>query len=189
MSLDFAFSEAEQELQERVRGFARGELAPFSSAWDRAGELPWGAIRKMGDAGFLGLIGARRLGGQERSFVSLGIVVEELARADVSCAMICWLQTTLTGLIPGWGDDTIRAVHRGEQLVCLATSEEEAGSDVSAMKTEAWPDGDDYVVSGRKIHVSLVPGAQQYGGHCANALERSPSSNNDAARAGRCTWR
>ena len=163
MALDFAFSKADQEFRTYVRDFASCELAPHSSLWDREGVLPWDAIRKMAEAGLLGLIGPRKLGGQERSFVSLGIAIEELARADLSCAMICWLQTTLAGLIPGWGDETIRAVHRGEQLVCLATSEEDAGSDVSAMTTVARVDGSDYVVTGRKIHVSLVPGAQVMG--------------------------
>lgn len=170
MSLDFAFSKADQEFRAYVRDFASGELAPRSSLWDREGALPWDAIRKMGEAGLLGLIGPRALGGQERSFVALGIAIEELARADLSCAMICWLQTTLTGLIPGWSDETVRAVHRGEQLVCLATSEEEAGSDVSAMATAAVLDDGDYVVTGRKIHVSLVPGA-----HVMGVTARVPS--------------
>ena len=113
----------------------------------------------MAEAGLFGIIGPNNLGGQARDYVSLGITIEELARADVSCAIICWLQATLSALMPGWGDDTVRAVYRGDALLALATSEADAGSDVSALQTRAQRDGDELIVTGRKIHVSLLPGA------------------------------
>ncbi len=146
-----------------VRDFAAKELAPNSKRWDAENRLPWDAIKKMGEAGLLGTIVPEELGGQARDYVSLGIAIEEIARADVSCAIICWIQATLAGLVPGWGDDTIRAVVRGEQAIALATSEENAGSDVSGMETTAHLDGDAYVINGTKVHVSLVPGAQTMG--------------------------
>ena len=72
-----------------VREFAARELAPHSKRWDIRNTLPWDGIAKMADAGLLGVIGAPELGGQGRDYVSLGITIEELARADVSCADIC----------------------------------------------------------------------------------------------------
>lgn len=159
MSLDFSFSEDHQAWREHVRAFAQAELAPHSRAWDEAATLPRDAIRRMGAGGILGVIGARELGGQQRDYVSLGIAVEELAAADVSCALIAWQQATHVHFFPGWGDDTVRAVHAGEVVVALATSEENAGSDLSGVETVARVDGDDYVIDGTKIHVSTVPGA------------------------------
>ena len=105
------------------------------------------------------MISPAALGGEARDGVSLGIAVEELARADVSCAIICWLQATIGTLIPGWGDATVRDVNAGRRLVCLATSESGAGTDVARMRTVAYRDGGEWVISGEKIHVSLVPGA------------------------------
>ncbi len=159
MPLDFSFSDEHQAWREHVRAFARRELLPRSRLWDEAPELPREAIRSMGRAGILGVIGSPSLGGQGRDYVSLGIAIEELAAVDVSCALIAWQQATHAHFFPGWGDDTLRAVHAGECVVALATSEENAGSDLSAIEVTAVEDGDDYVINGTKVHVSTVPGA------------------------------
>ena len=159
MALDFSFSPEHEAWRSHVRDFARRELQPHSRRWDEEGHLPRDAIRKMAAVGILGVIGKPELGGQGRDYVSLGITIEELAAADVSCALIAWQQATHAHFFPGWGDDTVRAVYAGECVVALATSEENAGSDLSAIQVTAVEDGGQYVINGTKIHVSTVPGA------------------------------
>jgi cyclohexanecarboxyl-CoA dehydrogenase len=163
MLMDLAPSREHEEYREYVRDFTAREIAPQSRSWDQADELPWDAIEAMADAGLLGVIGDPALGGRGRDYVSLGITIEELARGDVSAAGICWLQATLGAMLPGWGEETVRAVYGGEKLVALATSEENAGSDVSGMECTAVFDRDAYVLNGTKVHVSLVPGAHVLG--------------------------
>jgi cyclohexanecarboxyl-CoA dehydrogenase len=184
VALDFSFSPEHEAWREQLREFAAREIRPRSREWDESGELPRDVIRSMGQAGIFGVIGPKALGGQERDYVSLGIAIEELAAADISCAIVAWLQATISRFLPGWGDETVRAVHRGDAIVALATSEEGAGSDVSAMTTRAVADGDHYVINGTKIHVSLVPGADvlavsakvdQAGGEPRIAMLRVPS--------------
>lgn len=159
MALDFSFSPEHEAWRSHVRNFARRELQPHSRRWDEEGHLPRDAIRKMAGAGILGVIGKSELGGQGRDYVSLGITIEELAAADVSCALIAWQQATHAHFFPGWGDDTVRAIYAGECVVALATSEENAGSDLSAIQLTAVEDAGHYVINGTKIHVSTVPGA------------------------------
>ena len=154
-----AFTPEHEEFRARVRAFAQSALRPHSRRWDEEGVLPREALRAMGLAGILGVVAPRALGGEARDFVSLGIAIEEVAAADLSCALIAWQQATFARFFPGWGDDLVRAVVKGEACLALATSEEDAGSDVSAMRTTAVPKGDRYRVSGTKIHVSQVPGA------------------------------
>jgi acyl-CoA dehydrogenase len=48
---------------------------------------------------------------------------------------------------------------RGEAASCIAISEPGAGGDPAGMTTRAVPDGDDWVINGRKIWVSRVPQA------------------------------
>lgn len=159
MPLDFSFSPDHEAWRAQVRDFAQRELKPNSQRWDQEGRLPREAIRAMARAGILGVIGDPRLGGQGRDYVSLGIAIEEIAAVDVSCALIAWQQATHAHFFPGWGDDTVRAVYAGECVVALATSEENAGSDLSAIEVTARLEGEEYVIDGSKIHVSTVPGA------------------------------
>ena len=160
MAFDFTLSAEHEAWRTHVRDFAARELLPHTRAWDESGELPREAIRKMGQAGILGVVGSRALGGEGRDYLSLGIAIEEVAAADVSCALIAWMQATHSHFFPGWGDDTVRSVHAGETVIALATSEENAGSDLSAIETRARVEGDEYIINGRKVHVSLMPGAE-----------------------------
>src|SRR5476651_1759918 len=105
MALDFSFAPEQEDFRMFVREFARREIAPRAAEWDEKGEMPWHAINKMGEAGLLGIIAPKSLGGQERDYFHPGIAAEEIARVDNSCAMICSMQNTLGTLIPGWGDD------------------------------------------------------------------------------------
>lgn len=43
------------------------------------------------------------------------------------------------------------AIARGEMEFCLAYTEPQAGSDLGALETRAWRDGDDYVIEGNKV--------------------------------------
>lgn len=163
MSLDFGFSQEGEEFRAFVRELAEQEIAPHVAEWDEKEEMPWHAINKMGEAGLLGIIGKKHLGGQEKDYIMLGIAIEEVARVDNSCALICSVQNTMGTLIPGWGDEIVRDVIRGDKLLCIATSEVNAGSDMTAMITKAEIDGDEYIINGHKIHVSLMPGAHFMG--------------------------
>lgn len=163
MALDFSFTEEQDAFRARVAELAQREIAPHVREWDEKEVMPWQAIRAMGEAGLLGIIGLPELGGLGKDYFALGIAVEEIAKVDNSSAMICSMQNTLTRLTPGWGDDMIREIYAGRALACIATSEHDAGSDVSNIQTKAVVDGDELVVNGEKIHVSLMPGATVMG--------------------------
>lgn len=164
--MNFLFTPAHEKYRQRVREFAQRECAPRSRGWDEAGKLPQEALQLLAGAGLLGILAPKELGGEGLDYVSLGIAVEELAAADISCAEIAWIQNTIAYFFPGWGEDTLRAVSKGEMAIALATSEEDAGSDVSAVSTRATPDGDSLVIRGKKIHVSLTPGAGVFAVSC-----------------------
>ena len=157
--LCFQFSEEQELFRQSVREFAAREIAPYSAQWDRNAELPRQAIKKMAEMNLLGIIAPRELGGQQKDYVTLGIAVEEIARADASCAILCSMNNTLSSVIRGWGEEHVRAVMRGEKLIALATTEPGSGSDITAMKTTAELKGDYYLLNGVKRYISVVPGA------------------------------
>jgi cyclohexanecarboxyl-CoA dehydrogenase len=151
-------AEAER-IRSAVRDFATKEIAPNAAKWDEEERFPLEVLRKMAAPGLLGIITPKKLGGLGLSNVCLGVALEEMAKVDLSCAIICSMQNTLANLLPGWGDDLRRSVARGEDFVALATSEPDSGSDIAKIETLAVRDGSELVISGRKRHVSLIPGA------------------------------
>lgn len=163
MPLDFSFTDAQNAFREKVADLAKREIAPYVEEWDQKEVMPWHAINKMGEAGLLGVIGLQEYGGLDLDYISLGIAIEELGKVDNSTAMICSMQNTLTRLTPGWGGDFLKKVYSGQALACIATSEHDAGSDVSNIQTTAVVEGDEFVINGEKIHVSLMPGASMMG--------------------------
>lgn len=155
----FQFPREVEDLRGMVRAFVEEEVRPRAAYWDEHEEFPLDVLKKMASLGLLGIIAPRNLGGLGLSNVCLGVAVEEIAKADLSCAIICSMQNTLSNLLAGWGDELRSSVNRGTDFVALATSEPDSGSDVSQIRTTARKDGDYIVINGRKRHVSLIPGA------------------------------
>src|SRR5262245_49687668 len=83
--MDFTLSPEQEELVKTLRTFAKRELAPRSGEWDRTGEFPWDAWKKMGELGLLGLRTPSVFGGQDADLLTMGIATEEIARGDFSC--------------------------------------------------------------------------------------------------------
>jgi len=162
---------AETEDQQALRAFARDvadrELAPRARHWDETEEFPqasWDAIRK---AELFGITIGERYGGMGMGDIEAAIVLEELARADVSSAILA--QLTFNGpprAIEHLGSDALKErwlplAATGEALFCIGISETEAGSAVNHMRARLTPDGDGYRLNAYKNYVT--------GGHKARA--------------------
>ena len=63
------FSAEHESFRAYVRAFAAAELQPRSRQWDEGAELPREAIRLLGSAGLLNILGPKSLGGQARDDV------------------------------------------------------------------------------------------------------------------------
>jgi cyclohexanecarboxyl-CoA dehydrogenase len=163
--MDLAFSPEQEELARMLRQFARKELAPRSAQWDRSGEFPWEAWRRMGELGLLGLRVPVTHGGQEADFVTFGIAMEEIGRGDFSCTYAIQL-AGLAGEILGRSAPAdlqarwLPSTARGETVVALALTEPGAGSDAANLACRAERDGSDYVITGEKSGISLGMVAQ-----------------------------
>jgi butyryl-CoA dehydrogenase len=158
--LDFSFTPEQEKLRSQAREFAQRELAPYSIEWDRREELPWDAIKKMARAGYLGLTYPERVGGGGKSYVDHAIVLEEIARASGSCSQILQLQASYPQLIVDQFEELVREIINGEKVLAFAETEDQAGADAGAIQTRAVREGNDYIIDGDKVFISLVPGAQ-----------------------------
>jgi len=158
--MDLAFSPEQDELVRTLRQFARRELAPRSAHWDRTGEFPWQAWRRMGELGLLGLRVPEAYGGQDADFLTFGIAMEEIGRGDFSCTYGIQLAGLAGEILGRNGSEAIKTrwlppTASGEAVVALALTEPGAGSDAANLACRAERDGDGYVITGEKSGISL----------------------------------
>lgn len=156
--MDFDLTPDQQALAARVRELAAGTVAPHSRAGDRDGHYRPGLLDELGAAGLFGVRLPREYGGRGLDAVSVGIVLEELAAADLS---VCFpiLNAALVGNMlasnatPGQAARWMPAIASGAAVVALALTEPDHGTDAGAIEMRAEPDEDGWVLSGEKTSI------------------------------------
>ncbi|MFM7224827.1 MAG: acyl-CoA dehydrogenase family protein [Actinomycetota bacterium] len=163
----FADTEDQAALRQLARDVAARSLAPMARHGDETEEFPQWAWDAMRDAELFGITIGEKWCGAGLGDVESAIVLEELARADVSAAILA--QLTFNGpprAIEHLGTDELRdrwlpMAASGEALFCIGISETEAGSSVGHMRARLTPDGDGFRLNAYKNYVT--------GGHKARA--------------------
>ncbi|HZP42738.1 MAG TPA: acyl-CoA dehydrogenase family protein [Candidatus Binatia bacterium] len=161
MSDDLFGTPEHRIFRDTVRKFVEEELAPRAREFDQMGRIDKALYRKMGELGLLGLRYDPKWGGAGLDWTYTAILFEEIARADnAGVGMGISVHTDMaTPSLHQFGSDELRRRYlvpaiRGEMVSAIAVTEPDAGSDVSAIKTRAVRDGDDWVINGRKIYIT-----------------------------------
>ena len=152
-------SEEERLLRANVRAFARAEIAPLVREMDEAAAIPRALIDQLFDLGVMAIEIPETFGGAGAHFFLSVIAIEELSRVDPSVAVLVDVQNTLViNALLRWGSGDIKqrflpALAR-DTVGAYALSEAGSGSDAFALATRADEDGDDYVLTGRKLWIT-----------------------------------
>jgi glutaryl-CoA dehydrogenase (non-decarboxylating) len=168
MTIDLSLSDENKLVQSTVRDFAAQEIAPNIGEWDANHEVHREIFEHMGNLGFLGAPIPAEYGGAGLDYVSLGILCEELERADTAFRVAMSVHVGLNSLtLLQWGTDEQR--HRwlvpqakGDKLATFALTEPGVGTDAGNLATTARRDGDSYVLNGQKIWISLADIADHF---------------------------
>ena len=166
--MDFTLTADHDAIRNTARDFCQRELVPHLRDWDRAAQLPREVIRKMGAEGLLGVCIPRRYGGLGFDYLSLGIVSEELERADSAFRVLIAVHLGLNSLaLFQWGNEAQKQGYlvpqaRGEKLGAFGLSEPGAGSDVAGISTTAQHDGDTYILNGEKMWIGCADIADHF---------------------------
>lgn len=154
-------AEHQKQIRDLAREFAKNEIAPHAETWDRSATFPSNAVEKMAALGLLGMTAPPEYGGGDADAVSLAVAIEEIARADATCALVLSMANSLTiNSLLKFGNTEQRntwipAAVQGECIACFAISEPHAGSNAAAMKTKAVRSGDRYIINGAKQFISF----------------------------------
>jgi alkylation response protein AidB-like acyl-CoA dehydrogenase len=155
------------DLRAIIRRLAEERIAPRAADIDRAASYPHDVRELLAENDVFALPFDERHGGTGTGTLMLQIAVEEIARADASCAVMLMVQELGTLPLRLFGSDELcqRVLPRcaaGEVLPAFALSEAEAGSDVAAMRTTARRDGADWIINGTKTWISNAGVADFY---------------------------
>ncbi len=159
--MDFSLTAEQELIRETAREFCDREVVPHAREWDRDERMDRGIVDKLAEVGFLGCGLPEEYGGLGLDMVSYCLVMEELGKADSSVRGIASVNNGLAGkTIARWGAEEQKAewlprMCSGETLGCYALTEPGAGSDPGSLVTRAERDGDDWVISGSKIFITL----------------------------------
>jgi glutaryl-CoA dehydrogenase (non-decarboxylating) len=166
--IDFELTEEHQALIETVREFARKEVAPYIKDWDEKQEFHREIFEKMAELNLLGVCIPEEYGGAGFDYISLGLVCEELEAVDTFLRVAMSVHTGLNSLtLYAWGTEAQKQKYlvpqaKGEKLATYGLTEPGAGSDVVASRSTARREGDEYVLNGEKMWISLADTADNF---------------------------
>ncbi|CAB4987153.1 unannotated protein [freshwater metagenome] len=160
-------TEDQLALRELARSVAIRVVEPSAAQGDQTGEPPLAAAQAMAQADLLRVTIGEEWGGFGYGDVEASIVLEEIARADVSTAI--WCQLTFNGPPrgiehlgpPAMKERWLPAVASGEALLSIGITEPDAGSAVQDMRTSLTDTGNGtYLLNGYKNYSTLGHAAQ-----------------------------
>ncbi|HET9105435.1 MAG TPA: acyl-CoA dehydrogenase family protein [Solirubrobacteraceae bacterium] len=167
--MDFTLTDEQRLIKATARDFADHEIVPRARDNDRNAHFDLDLVAKLAAQGYLGAIVPSQYGGAGLDYISYGLVVEEIGRADSSMRTVVSVQTSLVGsAILRWGTEEQKQRYlprlcSGEWLGCFGLTEPDTGSDAANQKTRAKRTDNGWVINGSKMWISL-------GNHAAFAL-------------------
>lgn len=153
-------------IQQVAREFAQNEIVPIAAEHDESGEFPIETVRKMGELGLMGIEVAEQYGGAGMDTLSYVLALTEISKADAAHGTVMSVNNSLfCNAIEAYGTEDqkqqfLKPVASGEAIGAYSLTEPMSGSDAGTMRSRAVPEGDEYVINGRKSWVSSGPVAK-----------------------------
>ena len=147
-------------IREAVRAFAQEQLWPHAARWDREHVFPREAHQGLAALGAYGICVPETYGGAQLDYVSLALVLEEVAAGDGGTSTaISVTNCPVNAILMRYGSEAqkrrwLTPLARGEMLGAFCLTEPHVGSDASALRTSAVRQGDDYVINGVKQFIT-----------------------------------
>ena len=158
--MDFRLTEAQEAWRKKAADFAKEYVEPVAAEFDKTGEFPTENVKRMAELGFLGLPFDKKYEGQGTDNVSYAAVVEEIAKACASHAIIVSANNSLVGWpIAHFGTEEQKAKYlpdlcSGRKLGSFCLTEKDAGTDSSRQTTTAVDKGDYWLLNGEKKFIT-----------------------------------
>jgi butyryl-CoA dehydrogenase len=153
-------SEQHEMIRDALRTFSQERLAPNAARWDKEHHFPKEELKELAALGAFGVAVPEEYDGAGLDYVSLSLVLEEIAAGDggtstvisVNNCPVCSIAMTYAS--DEQKERFLKPLARGDMLGAFCLTEPHAGSDASTLRTTATRDGDHYVLNGVKQFIT-----------------------------------
>src|SRR5574343_171031 len=150
----------QEMIRDAVRDFARQELWPHAGEWDKQHHFPKAAHKGLAALGAYGICVPESLGGAGLDYLTLALVLEEIAAGDGGVSTtISVTNCPVNAILMMYGNEAqkkqwLTPLAQGELLGAFCLTEPHVGSDASALRTTAVKEGNEYVIHGVKQFIT-----------------------------------
>ena len=153
-------TEDQQMIREALRSFVKEQITPHAARWDKEHHFPQDVHRGLAALGCYGICVPESYGGAGLDYVSLAVVLEEIAAGDGGTStVISVTNCPVNAILMRYGSEAqkqhwLKPLAQGDMLGAFCLTEPHVGSDASALRTTATRDGGDYVIQGVKQFIT-----------------------------------
>lgn len=153
-------NDEQQMIRDALRSFAQERLVPQAARWDREAHFPREELAELAALGAFGVAVPEQWGGAGLDYLSLALVLEEIAAGDGGTSTIISVNNCpVCSIAMMYASDAqkeqwLRPLAQGTMLGAFALTEPHTGSDASALRTSATRDGDFYILNGTKQFIT-----------------------------------
>lgn len=150
----------QQMIRDAVREFVAAEITPHAARWDKEHHFPKNVHQGLATLGCYGICVPEELGGAGLDYLSLALVLEEIAAGDGGTSTVISVTNCPVNAIlmrygsPQQQQQWLAPLARGQMLGAFCLTEPHVGSDASALRTTAVREGDSYVINGVKQFIT-----------------------------------
>jgi alkylation response protein AidB-like acyl-CoA dehydrogenase len=154
------------QVRDAMRDFSRRELWPHAADWDRRHHFPKDVHQGLAALGAYGICVPEQWGGAEMDYLTLAVVLEEIAAGDGGTStVISVTNCPVNAILLRYGTDEqkkrwLTPLAQGQMLGAFCLTEPHVGSDASALRTTAVRQGDAYLINGVKQFITSGKNAQ-----------------------------
>jgi butyryl-CoA dehydrogenase len=153
-------TEDQRMVRDSVRAYVQEQIAPKAAAWDKAHTFPANELKGLAELGCYGVAVPDQYGGAGMDYISLAIILEEIAAGDGGTSTIISVNNCpVCSIMMAWANEAQKKeflvpLAKGEMLGAFCLTEPHVGSEAGGLKTFARRDGDHYVLNGVKQFIT-----------------------------------
>jgi alkylation response protein AidB-like acyl-CoA dehydrogenase len=155
------FTEEHRLFRDSIKKFVEAEITPHVDQWENQSRFPSDIFKKLGAAGFLGILLPEEFGGVGGDYALAGSWCEEFARVPSVgfTTAVNMHSLVISPTLAKFGSQKLKeswlpGAIQGDLIGAYAFTEPNAGSDLSQIETTAVKDGKNYVLNGSKIFIT-----------------------------------